>query len=223
MREAEAWRAVLGLHAATVGAVQQVFRAEEKAKEHFLYTDERTMNSEARESSYCCSLTGLANQCDNLHSECLKLRALRKSRRAVEAQCLAEIMRPSSDEIMAMGQSLASNAALNLSSATSEVRLAIQQQRSQVSQLRAFLETARTCSTLPLPRGSHLVVGVERGSEQPRLHRLDSVLQEIYTNSRDLNESSLSEALSRMFSDRAPESCADPNSRQFARRSADRG
>ncbi len=226
LREAEAWRAVLNLHAATVGSAQQIGRSEDTSKEQVLQNDERAMNSDARESSYCCALTGLATQCDTLHSECLKLRALRKSRRAVEVQSLAEIVRSSSDEILAIGQSLASNASLNVSSATSELRLAIQHQRNQVSQLRALLDAVRSASSLPLPKGAKLMIGVQSEGKAPQLHGLDELLEEVYRRSRDLNETSLSDALSRVFvGSSTTKNACEPQvqARHFARRAADRG
>lgn len=222
LREAEAWRAVLGLHAATVGAAQHLARSTEALAEQSLLSEERALNSESRESAYCCALSGLARECDNLHNECLKLRTLRKSRRIVEVQCLAEVVRSSSDEIMAIGQTLASNGALNLSSATSDLRVAIQNQRNQVSQLRALLDAVRAASVLPLPRESKLVLGIQKEGGAHEFHGVDEVLRLVYEHSRDLNETSLSEVLKRLFVSESQTKSPVHQNRQFARRAADR-
>lgn len=223
IREADAWRAVLSLHSATVGAARQLVHSEEIEREHTIYNDQddRSVSRDARESSYCTALTSLASQCDNLHTECIKLRAMRKTKRSVEVTCLAEIVRSSSDEIMAIGQSLATNAALEVSTVTSEVRMAIQQQRNQVSQLRVLLDAVRTAGTLPLPRESKLVIGVARDGHETQFYGLDELLQDTYSKARDINESSLSDALARVFLRRDTQHAKDVQTKRFARRPVD--
>jgi hypothetical protein len=217
LREADAWRSVLSLHASTVSGAQQLLNREDNKKEQVL-NEERVMSSESREASYCTALTALASQCDTLHSECLKLRMLRKSRCAVEVRALAEVIRPSSDEILARGKVVAANASLSVATITSDVRIAIQAQRSQISQLRALLEAVDSASALPLIPGTKLVIGVERGEgNTPFFCGLDDFLKEVYDNSRALNETSLTEAMSRVFLDRNAQEDV-PTHRQFPRR-----
>lgn len=219
MREAEAWRALLSLHASTVGSAQQIVRSPEDTSS--IAYDEKKGTSESREAAYCAALTGLASQCDGMVNEILNLRAFRKARRAVEVQCVSDIVRSHSDEVLAVGKTLAANSSLNVASATTELRVAIQTQRNQVSQLRALLDAIRSADTLPLPKGSKLVVGLLKDSEEtPEFRDTDEIMKNIYTNDRELNETSLADALSRLFVDPRPES--ESKTRQFARRSADR-
>lgn len=220
MREAEAWRALLGLHASTVASAQQIVRSPDDTSS--IQYDEKKGSSESREAAYCAALTGLASQCDGLITEILNLRAFRKARRAVEVQCVADIVRSHSDEVLAVGKTLASNSSLNVSSVTTELRVAIQTQRNQVSQLRALLETIRSADTLPLPKGSKLVIGLMREpGSPPDFKETDELMRNVYCHDRELNETSLSDALSRLFVNENPD--PEQKSRQFARRSVDRG
>ena len=219
MREAEAWRALLGLHASTLASARQILRTPEDISS--ISYDEKKEDSESREAAYCAALTGLASQCDSMVNEVLNLRAFRKARRAVEVQCVSEIVRSHSDEVLAVGKTLAANSALSVASATTELRVAIQSQRNQVSQLRALLEAVRSANTLPLPKGSTLVVGLLKEPDgTPEFKDTAAVMNNIYSNDRELNETSLSDALSRLFLD--PRTESEQKSRQFARRSLNR-
>lgn len=225
LREADAWRAVLSLHSSTVASAQQISRSPDHLGDAVLVNDDdKKLNSQSREAAYCSALSSLASQCDALFNEVLKLRTLRKARRAVEIEAAADIVRSHSDEILAIGQTLASNGSLNVSSATADLRVAIQGQRNQVSQLRVFLESVKTASSLPLPKGSKLVIGVRQEDGEPSVRELDELFKHIYEESRDVNESSLTTALSKLFfnsSAHSPHS-EQAESRQFARRAGDR-
>jgi hypothetical protein len=226
-READAWRALLALHPSTVSAAVQL--AKDNGPQTSIYYDDKAMNSDSREASYCAALTALASQCDNLHSEILKLRTFRKARRHVEVECAREVLRAHSDEVLAIGQTLASNGALNVASATAELRAAIQNQRSQVSQLRALLQAVQGAKALPLPPGGNLVVGLlqepreEGGGEEVRAWvGIEKLMASVYDDSRELNDSSLSGALSRLLcvsESRQP----SQEQRQYARRPGERG
>tara|TARA_B110001452_G_scaffold4263_1_gene3936 strand:- start:3440 stop:4249 length:810 start_codon:yes stop_codon:yes gene_type:complete len=225
LREADAWRAVLSLHSSTVASAQQISRSPDHVGDPVLLNDDdKKLNSHSREAAYCSALSSLASQCDALFNEVLKLRTLRKARRAVEIEAAADIVRSHSDEILAIGQTLASNGSLNVSSATADLRVAIQGQRNQVSQLRVFLESVKTASSLPLPKGSKLVIGVRQADGEPSVRELDELFKQIYEESRDVNESSLTTALSKLFLSSAAHSphSEQSESRQFARRSGDR-
>lgn len=220
MREADAWRAVLALHSATVHSAQQLARAPENCADALLqFSDERSMNSESREASYCSALTGLASQCDCLISEVLKLRTYRKVRKSVEDACVREIVRSHADEILAVGQTLSSNGSLNVASVTAELRAAIQTQRNQVSQLRALLEVVNAVQTLPLGKDSKIVIGVSAREGEARTCDLDKFMSKVFQKSRELNEKSLCDALSSLFGD-----CDEKtqSAKQFARRVGDR-
>ena len=220
LREADAWRAVLVLHSATVNTAHQLAHVPDNQPDSSLrFEDERKMNSDCREASYCSALTGLASQCDNLIAEVLKLRTFRKSRRTMEVLCLKEIVRSHSDEILAVGQTLSSNGSLNVASATAELRVAIQNQRSQVSQLRLLLEAVKSVETLPLPKDGRIVIGVSIGESEPVTHDLDSVMSSVFNEARELNDSSLSTALSSLFGGGGHSA---RQSRQFARRAVER-
>ncbi len=226
-READAWMALLALHPSTVSATVQL--AKDKGPQASVYYDEKAMNSDSREAAYCAALSALASQCDNLYAEVLKLRNYRKARRQVEVECVREVLRGHADEVLAIGQTLASNGALNVASATAELRAAIQMQRGQVSQLRTLIQAAQSAKTLPLPPGATLVVGVldappaEGDAQSVRAWvGIDKLISEVYDESRELNESSLASAVSRLLC--VPEAQQPAQAqRQFARRPGERG
>lgn len=221
IREADAWRAVLALHAASVNTSYQLARMPDNQQGAPLqYEEEREMNSESREATYCSALTGLASQCDSLIAEIFKLRTLRKARRAMEVQCVKEIVRSHSDEILAIGQTLASNGALNVASSTAELRVAIQNQRNQVSQLRMLLEAVRSANTLPLPKGGKLVIGLVVDDGVPTTFDLDNVMSSVYQEARELNETSLSMALSNLMTMSASSPTSLPSSSSSTRTEA---
>lgn len=216
IREADAWRAVLGLHGATVNAAHSVARTpDNQAEAHLNFDEERDMSNESREASYCSALTGLASQCDNLIAEVLKLRSYRKSRRAMELGCFNEFARAHVDEILAVGTTLSTNSALNVSSATAELRAAIQNQRNQVTQLRLFLEAIKTTQALPLPKNGRLVIGVSVNNDTPVTEDLDKFMCTVFNESRELNESTISNAIASFFGE-----CKKKQTlpRQFVRR-----
>lgn len=199
MREAEAWRAVLGLHGNVIASTQQIARCPDHNETASVEYDERKLNSESREAAYCSALSGLASQCDSLFAEVLRLRNLRKARRSVEVECVNVVVRSHADEVLAIGQTLASNGSLNVASATAEMRAAVQGQRNQVSQLRSFMEALREGVSLPLPKGSKLVIGVQESEGEVRVRSLDEVLASVYQDDRDVTEAGLSRILASMF------------------------
>lgn len=221
LREADAWRAVLNLHTSVVAAAQQVARSADNTNDVFI--DENNNNSTAREAAYCSALSSLANQCDNLFNEVVRLRALRKTRRTVEVECASDIMRAHSDEVLAIGQALSCSGALSVSSVTAELRVAIQAQRTQLSQLRIFLETIRSASGLSLPSGCNLVVGIKKADGGTDVRDLDDVVKEVYCSSRELSDSTLSDALSKLFFTTQTMSVVQVGGgKSFARRAVDR-
>lgn len=219
MREADAWRALLSLHSSTVAATQQIARTADSATGEATLFDERALDSQAREATYCAALTGLASQCDSLLQEAMRLRAMRMARRTVEVQCVNDLVRAHANEVLAVGQSLASAGALEVSATTAELRAAIQNQRSQIAQLRMLASAIAGANELPLSRGTRLVVGVQPPDDTPpKVFPLDDLLEKVYETAREVNETSLAQALERML---APDALRKdpPESRQFARRS----
>ena len=224
IREADAWRALLGLHTSVVGAAQQISRSEGNAIEATIFHDEKNMNSETREAAYCGALSSLASQCDALYTEVLKLRTLRKARRSVEVQCAQDVVRAHSDEILAIGQTLASNGSMSVASVTAELRKSIQNQRNQVTQLRLFLDSMRATTSLPLPEGAVITIGLRtKDGEELKARNLDELFKNVYETAREVNDTNLMNALSKMFLPSSPSSIsAHSEVRHFARRSSDR-
>jgi hypothetical protein len=215
LQEAEAWRAVLALHTAVSSSAREA--AQSSDDDAVLQME---MDSEQREAAYFQSLASLLHHCDALATETLKLRSFRKARRNVEAKCMAEVVRTHVTETLALGQALATNAGLNVSAVTADLRAAVIKQRNQVSQLRMLLEALAASSSLPLPSGSTLLVGVGTDTEAPVFQSVDSFMQDVYQHSRAVNESSITDALSRMtVSENTPAPAA---AKCFSRRSSNR-
>jgi hypothetical protein len=212
MREAEAWHALLALHSSVLRTASGLASEEESGA---LYA-EKQLNSESREAAYCAALSGLANSCDSLYNEAIKLRTFRKARRQVETQ-VREVVRGHADETMAVGQTLAQNGALGVASVTADLRVAIQAQRNQVAQLRALLEATKAAGELPLPRGATIVVGISGpDNKQSDLVSIEKLLASVFEASRELSEASVCAALLRLL--RPGEGTREPAARHFARR-----
>lgn len=221
-READAWRAVMSLHSSTVSNSSHIVKTDTDSQS-VLYYDEKALGSDSREASYYTALSSLAHQCDCLHSEALKLRTFRKARRQVELQCIKEIIRGHADEVMAIGQSLAQSSSLNVASATADLRVAIQTQRNQVSQLRMLLEAVASASTLPLPKGGKLAIGISFESDDTPSPSswvyIDKLFEKIYEKSRGVNESSIAEALKSIRNVEEEPEASNKTNKHFARRS----
>jgi len=232
LREADAWRALLGLHASLVTTTQQVSRATLEFASNDNLVDEKRLNNAARETAYCSALTSLASQCDALFNEVMRLRTFRKARKTVEVETLSEIMSSHCEEVLAIGQTLATNGAINVATSTAELRAAIQAQRNQVSQLRAFLETLKTASTMKLPADAKLVLGVRGKDGVSGLRELDEIFKEVYSSSRELSETTLVDTMARLLTPSNATECTpasgnvdsgrQPQMKHFARRCADR-
>ena len=167
-----------------------------------------------------CIRDSLLHHCDALATETLKLRSFRKARRSVEAKCLTALVRTHVAETLALGQALATNAGLNVSAVTSELRAAVIKQRNQVSQLRMLLDALASASSLPLPGGSTLVIGVGTDVDTPVFQSVDKFMQDVFQHGREVNESSIADALSRMVvSESTPAPAA---ARCFSRRPTNR-
>jgi hypothetical protein len=161
---------------------------------------------QAREAQYCAALTNLASACDALHSATMSLRAARKMRRGLELECVAQITRAHTDEVLAIGRALASNGAIAVSGVTAQLRQCIQLQRDQAAQLRSFAEALKDTMRPGLPFGSSLYVGVAHRGVSPGhaawpagAQPLEQVLSTAYEQGRELKADTLAESLCTLF------------------------
>ena len=218
IREADAWRALLNLHPSVVSGTQQIARSLGNSSDTYIkLAEDSQLTSDCRESAYCSALSSLAAQCDSLFTEIMKIRAFRKTKRNVEVACVNEILRAHASEILAMGQTLASNGSLSVSSATSELRIAIQAQRNHITLLRQFLDVVKAFPTT-IPTSSKLAVCARNENNViTHIHNLDDIMEELSSTSQEITNSSVSKALSRMFDTKT-----SANNKNFVRRSVDR-
>ena len=224
IREADAWRALLQLHGTVLNLTRSLASATtteaEKAELRF---DEPREASEQRETSYIASISQLCSQCELLASEAIKIRGLRKSKHQAETQTLKEVLRTHADEALGMGDILARNSAMQMASATSELRQAAQAMRTQVQQARALLSAAsewRTALPETAPAGLEFVMGYrsnEDGKEHLEIRPVSQVLEHVYQRG-NLTDDNLMTAL---LEGPLRETEA-PSQRTFARRSAEK-
>ena len=161
VREADAWRALLGLHGSVLHLARGMseMSVQETNNPHLVF-DEQREGTEQREVAYVASITQLVSQCDLLVSEAVKIRGLRKAKFQAEGQALKEVLRNHSNEVLAMGEGLARNSALGMSAVTSELRQAAQGMRAQIQQARALVGAAAELRSLgPMPPNAVIVMG----------------------------------------------------------------
>lgn len=220
MREAEAWRALLGLHGSVLNLTRGVSQAtmNEAASPHLRF-DEQREASEQREATYIAGLSQLMAQCDALNAEVLKIRGLRKAKYQVEQEALKDILRTHADECLAMGDALSRNSALQISSVGSELRQAAQSMRAQIQQARGLLQAAAELRSLgPMPADAVLFMGWQTPDGEPqRVVPVATLLEHVYQRGQ-LTDENLSAALweGPLLQQEAPAP------RAFARRGGDR-
>ena len=164
VREAEAWRALLSLHQGVVGTARLLAAMVPPEPRPVLETSRESL--EQREAQYHSALSNLVSQCDQLTAECLRLRSLRKARRATDVQALEILMQSHTIETLALGASLGTASSINVQTATSEIRLAAQTTRHEITQLRALMQVVH---------------------ESPRLHAKIRLAVGAHTNMRDIS------------------------------------
>lgn len=230
LREAHAWAGLLGLHGGVVQAAHAL--AGEQAEAGHARLAPSADEATAREQAYCTALTSLAAQCDALATEALRLRNLRKARCTADVAAIEAIIRPHAQEALAAGSALASNSALSVQTATTEIRQAMQTTKTQIAQLRALVAAVeQTQTTL---RGELRVCVLRPGGADPSgPFAVDAVLAAVYRRSAELTEAALAEALTDLVDggdggDRsgaaAAPAAAAPPARSYARRlGAERG
>jgi hypothetical protein len=205
VREAHAWSALLGLHGGVVHAARRLAATagSDASAERLSGVDGGTHATEVREQAYCAALTTLVAQCDALATEALRLRGLRRARCTSELEAVAAIVQPHVHEALAVGGTLASNSALSVQTATSELRQAIQATKTQVSQLRALVAVVEEAGSSL--RGD-LRIGVQPASPaqgELRVFAVDAVLAAVYRHSPDLTEAALARALAELSTESA--------------------
>ena len=219
MREADAWRALMSLHGSVVSLSRNISIASSSSEEGDPGLEEQREASDQREASYLASLAQLMAHCDGMVNEVVKLRGLRKSKHQLEIQALREVLRNHSDEIMAMGDGMARNAAMNMASAASEMRQAAQSLRTQITQARGVIQVAAEVRALgKVDLSSTIVMGwADCNGETKELRPVSKILEQVYQRGQ-LNEDNLRAAIYEGDLER-PEV---PAARTFSRRSGDR-
>ena len=219
VREAEAWRALLNLHAGVVGAARQMAEAAAESEQ----TIENREAIELRQTTYFAALSQLAANCDKLSVEALKLRALRRARSETDVKALELVLQAHSVETLAVGATLATNCSTNVAAATAEVRAASIATRQQIAKVRALLQTIEDAPTLR----ARLLLSVEPyetngGSRQT--FTLEEVFAAVYAASAELTDESLMRAVERLCVDatRDEEPPVAPPARVTVRRSSER-
>lgn len=218
VREADAWRALLGLHGSVLNLARGI--SSSTLQDVTCERDEQAEASEQREAAYVASVTQLIAQCDQLVAEAVKIRGLRKTKCRVDAHALEDVLRPHSDEALAVGEAAARNGALGIASATSELRQGTQVMRVQIQQARALLAAAtERAENAQLPQAGTIVMGlVGADATPPTLFPVSTVLEHVYQRGA-LNDRHLGEAL---LHGPLPTSAVSEAPRTFARRNGDR-
>ena len=186
-REGNAWSALLSLHGGVLANAKHASTAGGgdasicPKREHV----------QMREATYCATLTNLASQADALASEALKLRQLRRVRADEEVRVIAAmpLVQDHSIETMVFGSTLASNSAMSVQAATSEIRQAHNTTRSQLAQLHALIQ-AMSDARETVGHGLRLAISVN-----DRSIPLETVLQEVYKHSASITAEALARAL----------------------------
>ena len=191
MREAEAWRALLSLHQGVVGTARVLATMIPPEPGPVLETSRESL--EQREAQYHSALSNLVSQCDQLTAECLRLRSLRKARRATDVQALQILMQSHTIETLALGASLGTSSSINVQAATSEIRLAAQTTRQEITQIRALMQVAQEAPRLHAQ--IRLAVGVDKNV---RDLSIGDFFTELYKHSSHLTDTAVEETIHRV-------------------------
>lgn len=194
MREAEAWRALLSLHQGVVGTARVLATMVSPEPGPTLETSRESL--EQREAQYHSALSNLVSQCDALTTECLRLRSLRKARRATDVQALQILMQSHTIETLALGASRGTSSSINVQAATAEIRLAAQTTRQEITQLRALMQVAQEAPRLHAQ--IRLTVGVDA---HVRDISIANFFAELYRHSSHLTDSAVEETIERVCTD----------------------
>lgn len=221
MREADAWRALLGLHGSVLnlsrGIASASIQYSSNMEQRF---DEQCEVSQQREASYVASIAQLVSQCDTMVAEAIKIRGLRKAMRQAETESLKEILRTHSDEALATGDALARNSAMSFSAAVSEMRQAAQSIRTQIQQARGLLQAASELKSLgSVDSNTTIVMGyLDNEGAVQAIRPISKILEQVYQRGQLTNENLRASIWEGDVSTAEP---AAP--RTFSRRAGDRG
>jgi hypothetical protein len=179
IREADAWRALLGLHGSLMHLSTELARSSIHSTQA-MFEDDQAEAFEQREASYIASVGHLSSQCDLLVAEAVKLRGLRKAQAQLRTEGLRDVLHQHANEALAVGETHARSSVMSVASATSEVRQAAQQLRTQLQQGRALLQAAAELRALgPMPTSAVVVMGVQDGASLD-VAPVATVLQRVY-------------------------------------------
>lgn len=210
MREADAWRALLSLHTAAVSIARNL------PEESDLTFHEQREATAQREMAYLSSISQLSAACDAIVCEATKIRGLRKAKHQLEVECVGELVRAHSDEVLALGESTARNSALTFTAIASELRGVHQTLKTQLAQCRALLQTIRGLRTANLPPNASIVIGLRNGDGACTLLTTEELLHKLHTQFGQVSE----EAIAAILSGTA--CVAKTRERTFARRTCER-
>ena len=216
IREAEAWRALLGLHGMTMESTRQ---AQESVEESTVQLERAQDESDQREAMYNQSVSHLLTQYDALTTELIKIRGLRKARRGVEVVAQREVLRAHSDETLALGSMIATHSGQSVAGLTSDLRKCSQQLRTQLEQSRALLQALQEVRDSKVPANTAIVIGI-RSSDGETLHTVSEVLHQLHTTTPDssITEEGILTAFRQLSSPSARSAAPAPPTRTVPRR-----
>jgi hypothetical protein len=161
MTEAEAWRALIALQNQATHLTTQIGITDDSLGT--INFNESMEMAAQRESTYIAALSQLAASLDNAQAEVVRLRGLRKAKHSVESSAFREVLQAHSDEVLALGESMARSASLDMASTASSVRQASFRLKAAARDANALLAALNSCVDLPVKDGESIVVGIAKG------------------------------------------------------------
>ena len=218
IREAEAWRALMGLHGSVVNLSRTLTSIPSLEGDDFAF-DEQREASDQREAAYLASLSQLCAACDGLVAEAVKVRGLRKAKHQIEQKSLREVMRAHSDETLATGDAIARSSSLGIVAVTAELRAIAQSVRTQIQQARALIAVSAEARAFGnVDPACTIVMGWTDATGEPHaLRPVSRVLEQVYQRGQ-LTDENLAAAIWEGDKSQAETS----HNRIFSRRAGDR-
>lgn len=211
LKEAEAWRALVGLHGMCLSHAYAVVQEPQAG-----VSSDSVLQTQVREGGYIAALSGLAAHLDAMSAEALKLRQARKARRVLEVACVQEAIRSHTDEILTMGQALAHNNGVSIAGATASIRATTQRTNARIAQLRSLLEAMSTARQRVFPHDIQILVGVRRG-DTDEVQTMEHFFDDLFKHDREVTDSTVERTLQRLFYSEKSSGCKGEQA-QFARR-----
>jgi hypothetical protein len=160
LSEAEAWRALLALKSQSAHLCTQIGCPDESLGT--IAFNESVEVAAQRESTYIAALSQLAASLDNAQAEVIKLRGLRKAKHSVESSAFRQVLQAHSDEVLAVGESMARSASLDMASTAASLRQASFRLKTCARDANALLAALSSCIDLPLKDGETVVIGLAK-------------------------------------------------------------